>query len=204
MGLGIRFLFGYQKNRATLFYGFFAICIALYVGSNGIGYLTNNAYIGERIGWIGGLGTALFILPFSFSYPLPRKTLSELLPLVIWPLLVFVPALLFTDLILLSKGVIHYTTGYQTAAGPYYWVMLLVFGLYWGWALINLIRQWSRSSGTHRWHLQVILVGLILSLAVSISTDIIVPFITQSSVGYIGSLFSAVWVGFTGYILLRR
>src|SRR5262245_50225354 len=96
--LGIWFLTQYQKNQATSWYGLFAIATAIYVASNGLGYLINNFYIAERFGWVGGIMTATFILPFSFSFPLPQKPIQQLLPLVLWPLAVFIPGFLLTDI----------------------------------------------------------------------------------------------------------
>ncbi|MEK7637601.1 MAG: histidine kinase N-terminal 7TM domain-containing protein [Patescibacteria group bacterium] len=202
--LGIFLISRYQRSQAKIWYGLFCIAIAIYVGGNGLGYLRNNLYIAERVGWVGGILTAIFILPFSFTFPLPRKRFSELWPLVIWPAIIFVPAILATNILLNNNGEISYRLGYSTLKGPYFWAMLGLFGVYWVWALINLFWRRSHSDGIHRWQLNSLLLGIVVSLVVSVTTDIIFPLVTKSTIGYVGSLFSAVWLGFTAYIILRK
>lgn len=202
--LGVWFLTKYQRSQATMWYGLFAIGTSLYVASNGLGYLVNNFYIAERFGWIGGMMTAVFILPFSFSYPLPKRPVSELLPYVVWPLAVFIPGLFWADIFITDKGVINYRQGYQTQVGTYFWFMLAFFAVYWIWALVNLFQTMKKSDGQHRWQLRMILIGLIVSLIVSVSFDVILPLVTKSRLGYIGSMFSAVWLGFTSYIIMKK
>jgi hypothetical protein len=202
--LGLFLIFRYQRSQATTWYGLFAIGIAIYVATNGLGYMQNNFYIAERFGWIGGLMTAIFILPFSWSFPLPRKKISELLPFVIWPLAVFVPGILLTNIFLREDAVINYIAGYQTAPGPYFWFMLMFFFVYWIWALANLIYRYTKSDGQHRWMIKMILIGIGLSLVVSVAFDIIYPLVAISKIGYVGSLFSAIWLGFTSYIIIKR
>jgi len=202
--LGLYFLLAYQRSQATTWYGLFCIAVSIYVGANGIGYLIENFFIAERFGWAGGLLTAVFILPFSYSFPVPKKRVSELLPLILWPVLAFVPVTLWTNLFLVDIGVISYRAGYQTAAGQFFWALLTVFSVYWSWAMINLFRWYAQSDGLHRLQLRLIIFGILVSLGVSIVFDIIYPLVTVSRLGYIGSMFSAIWLGFTSYILVRK
>lgn len=51
--LGLFLVTRYERNQATFWYGLFAIGVAMYVGSNGLGYLRDNLYIAERLGWVG-------------------------------------------------------------------------------------------------------------------------------------------------------
>ncbi|MBI2984615.1 MAG: hypothetical protein HYY50_03250 [Candidatus Kerfeldbacteria bacterium] len=202
--LGLYLIFSYQRSQATMWYGLFALGISFYVASNGLGYMQNNFYIAERMGWLGGLMTAIFILPFSWTFPLPRKKVNEILPYVIWPLAVFVPGIFWTSIFLSGNGVIDYIKGYQTSPGPYFWFMLIFFFAYWIWALANLVYRFTKSDGQHRWMLKMILVGIGLSLLVSVVFDIIYPLVAISKIGYVGSLFSAIWLGFTSYIILKK
>jgi len=202
--LGLRFIFGYEKRQATIWYGLFCIAVATYVGANGLGFITDSWFIGERIGWVGGMLTAILFLPFSFSFPIPMRQVRELFPWVIWPIVIFVPGLLFTDLFVRDNAVIRYSQGYETAEGPYFWFMLVIFSLYWFWSIINLFTRFRRSDGLHRWQIRMIITGIVLSLIVSVIFDIVTPLVTINRVGYIGSLFTSVWLGFTSYILVRK
>ena len=148
--LGLRFIFGYEKRQATIWYGLFCIGVATYVGANGLGFITDSWFIGERIGWIGGIFAAILFLPFSYSFPIARRSLCELLPLVLWPAVIFIPALLLTDIFLLDQAIISYSEGYQTAVGQYFWFMLLVFAFYWLWAIINVFSRKVLMKHCHR------------------------------------------------------
>lgn len=148
--------------------------------------------------------TATFILPFSWTFPLPRKSVREILPYVIWPLIVFLPGLVFTDIFIFAKGKVDYISGYQTEGGPYFWFMLTFFFTYWVWALSTLIFRFARSDGQHRRLLKNILIGVGLSLVVSVAVDIVYPLAAVSKIGYVGSFFSAIWLGFTSYIILKK
>lgn len=202
--LGVWFLTRYQNNQSTKYYGWFAVAVAVYVLSNGLGYLLNNFYIAERFGWIGGLMTAAFILPFSYSFPLPRKRPDELIALILWPMAIFIPGLIFTNIFITDIDVIDYRAGYQTLAGEFFWFALLFFVSYWAWALANIWRTMQKSNGLHRWQLKMILTGLILSVVISAIFDILLPIIIKSTLGFVGSIFSAIWLAYTSRILLKK
>lgn len=202
--LGLYFIFRYEKRQSTIWYGLFFIGASVYVGANGWGFIYDQFYIAERFGWFGGaLATSLF-LPFSYSFPIPQRTYRELLPWVIWPVVIFGLGSLFTDLFVKEQGIISYREGYQTAAGKFFWLYILFFATYWVWAITNLAKSFLRSDGIHRWILKMTLVGILTSLLVSIIFDIALPLITKSRFGYLGSLFTSVWVLFTGYILVAK
>ncbi len=204
--LGFFLISRYEKNQATMWYGLLAIAIAVYVGANGLGYV-DSAVSGrwaEHIAWAGGMATAMFILPFSFTFPLPRRTLRELIPLAVWPLVIIIPGLLFTNLFVQQQSIVRFGQGYTTAAGPYFWFMILIFAAYWVWAIVNLIVRLRSSDGTHRYYLRLILIGIFASLLVSAVFDIYMPLTHVTRYGYVGSFFSTIWLGFTSYIILRK
>lgn len=203
--LGLRFIFGYEKSQSTIWYGLFFIGAAIYVGANGSNYIFGNAlFQGERWTWFGGVCATAFFLPFSFSYPIARKSVQELLPLVIWPMAVFLPSLIVTDVFIKNPTLFIQTVGYQTEAGVLFWFMIAFIMVYWLWAIVNLVRQMQRSDGMHRRNILLILFGIIISLAVLTFSDIIYPLFAVSRIGYVGSLFTSVWLGCTSYILLKK
>jgi hypothetical protein len=203
--LGLWFLLAYRKQQSTLWYGLLSIAIAIYVGANGFGY--SNIFSGqfsEHLAWVGGALTAIFILPFSYSFPLVHKRIQDLLPAILWPLLIFPPAILFTGLIVEQQSRIRFGSEYAISTGPYFWTFIIFFATYWILALINLRRSFSTSDGQHRSTLKAVLAGLITSLVISSIFDIAIPLFGDSSFGYIGPLCSAAWLGFTSYILVKR
>lgn len=202
--LGLWFIFAYRRQQSTFWYGLFAIGAASYVGSNGLGFLLDNFYIAERLGWAGGALLTSFFLPFSFSFPIPRRSAREMIPWVVWPIIIFVFGTIFTDLFIKDQGIISYRAGYQTSVGPLFWFYLLFFGVYWTWSIANLISRRLESDGIHRWQLNMLLLGVLASLTFSVAFDIVLPLVAVSNFGYVGSLFSTVWLGFTSYILVKK
>lgn len=203
--IGIRFLFRYQRSTTSVFYGFFCFSVALYVGANAIGFLhVANGNTAERLGWAGGAIATAFFLPFTYVFPLPQRTGRELFPWAFWPVLLFGFGMLFSDVFIQTPGVINYGQGYQTTTGSYFWVFLIFFGFYWLWSLVNLARSYQHSDGIHRIQIRVIIVGIVFSLIAASIFDIILPLITPSPFGYVGSLLTSAWLGATTYILLKK
>lgn len=202
--LGLYFLLRYQKSLATTFYGLFALGSAIYAGANGAGYVSNNFFIGEKLGWVGGvLATAMF-LPFSMSFPLPRKTISHILPVVLWPIIVFIPGILLTNIFVGNPANHVFGTGYETNTGPYFWLLAIFILFYWGWSLVNLIQQRKLAGGFQHTILTRVLIGTIISLTASLFFDFLLPLLTPSGFGYLGSLFTAAWLGMMAYIILVK
>lgn len=203
--LGLFLITRYERNQATFWYGLFAMAVAVYVGANGAGYtgLLPGRWA-EHLAWVGGMSTAFFFLPFSFYYPLPRKRNDALIPLTAWPIVVFTAGLLWTDAFVSQQGIVRFGQGYTTNTGPYFWFMIAVFATYWIWGIWNLITWRKQSDGLHRRNLNLILAGILSSLIVSTIFDVYMPLTHVTRYGYIGSLFSAIWLGFTSYIILRK
>lgn len=205
LAIGLRFLFRYQRSASTIFYGLFALGTALYVGANGLGYGGHiPLWIGERLSWCGGALATILFLPFVYSYPTPQRSMRELLPLVVWPILLFIPAMLFTDLIVRAPESTVFGNGYRTATGDYFWAFLVFYAVYWLWSLIVLGRRMVASDGIHRHNLQLVFTGIILSLSAATIFDVVIPITSASQLGFIGSLMTSAWLGVTAYILVRR
>ncbi len=202
--LGVWFLIRYQKSPATVFFGLFAIGSAIYVAANGLGYVLDNLFIGDKIGWAGGVIATACFLPFSLSYPISRHSWRELWQLALWPVAIFVPAVLLTNAVVQRQATYHYAEGYKTSPGELFGLLLTFVGVYWIWSVTSLIVHRRKSDGSHRRNLSVVLGGVLASLAVTTAFDIILPLVTKSHFGYIGSLFTSFWVGATGYIILKK
>lgn len=203
--VGLWLIFGYRRSAPTLWYGFLALGIALYVAANGFGFTgILSGHLSEHLAWTGGAFATIFILPFSFTYPIIRKSNRELLPLVLWPLAIFPLAILFTRLIIDQQSIVQFGKGYATSTGPYFWTFIVFFAIYWIWAVANLVRSFAGSDGQHRTYLKAILSGLVISLVISSTFDIVIPLLGATPFGYVGPLCSAVWLGFTSFILVKK
>ncbi len=189
-----------------MWYGLFCFAAALYVGANGLGYLGKfiTGDTAEHLAWMGGILATIFFLPFSRSYPLPTRTLRENLPWVVWPTIIFFPGILWTELFIARSNVVKFGEGYTTATGDLFWFLLAVFAAYWVWSIVNLVRAWRRADGLHRRNLHLILTGILVSFIISTIFDIYMPLNNPSRYGFVGSLFTSVWVVMTGYILVKK
>lgn len=94
--------------------------------------------------------------------------------------------------------------GYAASTESYFWAFIAFFAVYWIWAVANLLRSLASSDGIHRTYLKAILAGLVISLTISSIFDIVIPLLGTTPYGYVGPLFSAVWLGFTSYILVKK
>ncbi len=202
--LGFYLLTRYQRSQTTTYYALFALGSALYVGMNGLGYLTGSYFIGEKLSWFGGIIATIFFLPFSLSYPFPRKSFKDVLPWILWPLLIFGLGEPLTELFIENGYGLHYQTGYKTNDGEFFYFLIAFIFAFWAWSIVNLVRTYKIFGGTQRRLLKFVLIGTGISLAASIGFDILLPLFVVSKLGYIGSLFNAAWVAATAYILLRK
>ncbi len=204
--VGLTLLFRYERSQSATYYGLFALAVGLYVGANGFGYTAwfENNSVFETLAWTGGILTAVFFLPFSFSFPHPKKTLRELLPYVVWPMCVFVPGLVLTDVFIDRQSIVQFGHGYTTQTGDFFWLLLLCFAVYWGWGILNLVRSYRSSSGYYRWMIKIFLVGLFASLVISTIFDIVMPLTSPTRLGFVGSMFSSVWLLTTSYLMFRK
>lgn len=204
--LGLYFLTRYKNQQSTFWYGLFCIGVAIYVGMNGMGY-TNALIAGrfaEHLSWAGGALATAFFLPFTYTFPLPRWRVSESLPWAVWPVVLFVPGFLFSNIFVVQQGIVRFGEGYKTATGEFFWFFLLFFVSYWIWSIVNLVRSYRIADGIRRLQLKVLLLGVLLSLAGSTVFDIYMPLTNVVRYGYMGSLFTSAWVGVTSYIILKR
>lgn len=204
--LGLWFITQRSRNQTTLWYGLFALGSAVYVGANGLGFVSDVQYgkLAENFAWAGGAIATAFFLPFSYSFPIPRRPLRELVILALWPALLFIPGFLFSGAFITQQRIVHFGNGYKTAQGPYMWFFLVFLAVYWLWSLANLIGTIRRSDGTNRRNTNIILGGTLVSLVLTSYFDVFIPLTEPSRVGYIGSLMTIVWLGSALYVLMKK
>lgn len=204
--IGLRFIFGYQHSLSVKFFGAFALASAVYVGANGLGYVGNviSGDMAEHLAWTGAILATIAFLPFTYSFPVPRRQFRELFPWLLWPIVIFVFGLLGTDLFIRKQGIVHFGVGYTTATGQYFWLIILFLLAYWTWSIRNLLMSYHRSDGVHRWQLKILLIGVVISVIFSLVFDVLLPFISATRFGFVGSFMTTAWLGVTSYIILKR
>lgn len=204
--IGLIMFFRYQRSLATTFYGCMALGVAIYVGANGFGFLDKiiSPSTAEAFTWLGGILLSTFFLAFSFTFPIAKRTLREIMPLVVWPLLVFIPSILFTDTVIVHRPIHSFGNDYVVRAGPLMWLWVITFAWYWIWGIANLVQTYRSSSGYYHWFIKIFLVGIIVSLLLGSFFDILQPLTNQARIPYIGAMCSSVWVIVTGYLMLKK
>jgi hypothetical protein len=204
--IGTYLISRYTHNLSTISYGVFAWCSAIYVGANGIGFtrLVSNPNIPEMIAWTGGVLVTCAFFFFSFNYPLPKRSLISLLPLLAWPVLFFVPALLFSHLVIVYQSNVLYGEPYHIHYGSFFWQFIIFLIVYWSWAITNLVKHLSSTYGTQRSVLNSVLLFATTWMVSALFFDIILPMAGHSTLSFMGSLVSAVWVIATTRIILRQ
>lgn len=202
--LALWFLSKYQRSTTIVSYALFALGSAIYVGMNGVGYISGSYYFGEKLGWLGGVIATTFFLTFSMSYPHPRKAWREMLPWILWPLVIFGLGIIATNLFIGTNTITHFGDGYMTSVGTYFSLLIVYVAFYWTWSITNLVRSYRHTADAQHRMIRYILIGTLVSLTGTITFDIIIPLITVSNLGYVGSLFNAAWLGMTSNILVRK
>ncbi|MFH0952586.1 MAG: histidine kinase N-terminal 7TM domain-containing protein [Patescibacteria group bacterium] len=204
--LGIYIVLRYQRSEINLWYVLFIFSVALWVGTNSYIYLTNPggaSYEFEKISWFAGVLVTATFLMFSFYFPYKSKTISpHYLFLVIIPVLFFTPYIFAGKLFL--EGIKVTDQGYGIEVGPLFYLFPIFFLVYWSWAITNLFKKFKVSDGVHHWQLKYLLIGVIVPVAIITITDIFLPWLSSSKLGWVGSASSAIWLGFTTYIILKK
>lgn len=202
--LGIWLLTKYEKGQATFWYGFFSFSVAIYVFSNAFGILgIVSPNLADRLAWFGGMSTAVFFLPFSFMYPVQRKSVSELWILIIWPQILLFAGIFFSDIFIVGSKNLTFQETYGAGRGNFFWFMLLIFGFYWAWSIFNLLKSYLWLSGAQKRNILYVILGTVTSLTFSVLFDIIIPIKHSNVVAYLGSIFTSIWLFVTVYIIIR-
>lgn len=204
--IGLTLIFRYQKKPATIFYGLFALSAAVIVAANGIGYLSNTvpANTLETITWSSAILLPIFFLGFCFSFPIPRRPIREILPLIIWPIFIFPLAIISSDSIIIHRHIEAFRDNYAVSPGQLMWMYIVVFSVYWIWGIYLLIKEHTKSTGYYRWFIRIVIISVFISLTTSVYFDLIQPIANTSRYSFIGSLFTAVWVIITSYLMLKK
>ncbi|MFC1662826.1 histidine kinase N-terminal 7TM domain-containing protein [Patescibacteria group bacterium] len=196
------------RSEISISFGLFALFVAFWVFSNGFGYIS----VDESLKWFWWNFTfiaALFILAtfllFSWVFPFKEKIITIKNYLILFvPTIIFILVIIFTDLFI--KG-FEYEAPYQIFYGSAYHLFAFYFIAFWGWAFINLYKKFRHSDGIHRWQLKYLLIGVIISSAFGITTNLLLPWIGQGQVNsydFIGPASSVAWLGFASYIIFRK
>lgn len=206
--LGISFLTKKRIGEAVRWYTLFVFSVALWVLTNAVVALNEEYSIRHffiEFTYIsGGFIVGSFIL-FTYNFPSLKKIISP-----IKTFLIFLPAIVNTFIILLSHTYVKSIEIINGSINEEFGFMIYIFSTYflvfWLWGMWNIFDSYRKADGFHRWLLKYLLIGIVISAALGITADIILPLtnITFPGRNFLGAEFSIIWLGFTSYILYKK
>lgn len=157
----------------------------------------------SRLAFFSGSFIATSFLYFSLIFPKPIKEISLVKKVIIWGTGIFFALISLTPLIIVNEQL--YSWGWGGTRGHLSRVFDLYFIAFMIVALIVLVRKFFRERGIDRIQLEYFLIGSAISVIGGTTTNVIIPFFTESSfTGYYGPYFSVFYVIFTTYAILKH
>lgn len=207
--LGLYILFRSPRDPINKSFILLTGAILLWVISNALIAFISNLVIVEllfRLAYVGGVFIGLFFLLFTAYFPyrtfqVPKRTMF----FIALPSLALSFVLLFSDSIMSGLTVVR---GVNVAKlEPLFVLYLIYFLVYFIWTFLILYKKFIRSDGIHRWQLKYVLLSTTIPFAISLVTDVILPWISGVPVAitiFFGSESSIVWLALTAYVAFGK
>lgn len=207
--LAIYFWATNSKNEIRRVLGFLAMSTAFWVICSAfIGYRvdTPSALLLNRVVFVFGIFLISAFVHFASIFPYRLFNIDKL-----HIILFYIPAALFSLLSLTTTTAISsvYMTGPndpgQIIGGPIYgWYNLYVAVLY-VIGVIILFFQRKRADGAQKNNLSLLVTAFIIGGIPAVYLDLIIPFFQLINPNYLyGNIITAVWLGATTYIVLKK
>lgn len=198
LGLFI-FFWRYEKTVTIKAYLGFIAGIILWVGSNAIAYLHGDGDISFilRFAYLGGTLVASSFIVFIHAFPHPTGRYINILKYLPFVACAIFGTLLFWGdsfyrLFELQNGVMTNTTyGITAKIWTIFFLVAWLFGLY------ELIHRNRRAAGVERRRFQYLMIGVVFSLVVGVTTDVVLPLFNLIHQGWLGPGMSVVWLWFS-------
>lgn len=191
LGMGVVFI--NRKKVLNILFGFFSFSITLWLLFD---FLTDraktlhDAILFSRLSFVGPILIPLSFLLFTSYFPQGKKIENRH---IIYYLSVapFVLLLLsWTSLIVQSvsfeNGLTTFGARVNFTAGWGYYLFVGYFILYMFFAFYNLLRRYKGSFGRERQQIIYLFTGIIISLIISIVTNILLPLLGKSDLAKVG------------------
>ncbi|MBI2216017.1 MAG: PAS domain-containing protein [Candidatus Rokubacteria bacterium] len=158
----------------------------------------------SRIAFAGASLIPAAFLAFTACYPIPTPAIPQSLLRLCWVAgASFAVLALTTDFLVLEIQLTP--TGPARKSGPLYPLFALYFLVAFIVALGVFLSRWSRARGRERAQLQYLAVGITVSAAGGIGTNLILPLVTgRSAYNWLGPHFSLCLVALTAHAIIRH
>jgi len=203
---GVYFILTNFRSQVRRIYSFFIFSVFLWGMSNALFIVINDlerAIFWGKLTYLAAISIAVFFLYFSWLFPYKNTEVKKIKKFIlILPVIIVFILLYFTHS--LVKGQVFRFGINDLVLGKAYYLFVVFFAGYMIWGIINLFKKYFISDGIHRWQLKYLLWGVIVSSALGMTFNLILPLFGITRYGLYGPISSIAWLGATGYIVWRR
>jgi len=194
--LAILILARNPKSKINIFYSLATFGVALWGFSEAMLFISGNV---SAVGfWAGmaytfGAFIALSFLLFSFHFPFEGRAISRGLvaPLVI--LFIVILGVVWLVPLVSDNAVNSVRNNFSAGLTPSIIYLIYFFGFF-IWSYINLIKKYKDTEGFARTQMKVVMIGVLIPLAISATTNLIIPIRSGTLVGWVGPVSTLVLV----------
>ncbi len=205
--LGIYFLTRYQRSPAIIAFAMACVSIGGWVLANGPTLILDTAGkaydLITRLAWIFAFLIFIFLYLFMLWYPVPLEKISGRfltalsLPFVLASLLVY--------------GSDNFIEGFQptkygnTIYGPDYWIISIYFFVLFFLVIFEGVKKMKILDGIHRLVMSSVLWGTVMSGVIGLMNNVVLPYYFGiETIPWLAPFMSLIWLGFVGWVLVRK
>lgn len=205
LSLGIYILFSDFRKEINRFFSFFVFSIVIW--SLGV-FIIYNVHDKNTVVFCGRylyLGVAFIpstFLAFTNVFPGKNSSARPMNEMLIFMPGIFFSILLFTPFFI--KSVFYKTGGPGIVYGPVYPLFTVYIIVYFALGFFKLINSYMKVRGIEKTQLKYLIAGLLVTVILAISTNLILPLFNLTKYNGIGPLFSFAIVSVMSYAILKN
>ncbi len=174
------------------------VCMIVYRGAT-----EDSVLFWSRILYISATMISSSFLLFTYIFPFGIFKLDK-----IKTALIFAPNIILIFLILFSNEIIesvtvNYSEENTIIFGSLYLAYICYILIYFFLGFWNLFNSYRKSSGLYRAQLRYVFIGFFISANIAFITNLLMPWMENTSLNWAGQVSTMLWVGFTTYAILR-
>jgi signal transduction histidine kinase len=201
--LGLWVFFSRPENHINRLFAIFTFAISGWALAIGLLHTGSAVEFWSRLAFVtsGFIPTAFLafarVFPLESRWP-PRAVVISLLSIaIVFALLALSTPWLISDAILSE-------TGFTRRSGPLYPLFVLYFLGTWITAFSVFVHKWRHARGQPRAQLQYLAIGILISFAGGIATNLLAPFLLKrTSYTWMGPYFTLPLVAAVGHAIIR-
>lgn len=213
VGIGALILSGYfwstnQKDEIRRVMSFLALAAGTWVISSGLTAYRAPSFLVEvniHVVYISGVFLVTALLHLAILFPYKIFSFDRL-----HTLLLYLPALLFSIIELVTKGIVQSFRVSPNDAGVV--IPGSIFPLYNGYlsilfvlTLLLLVKKYNKTDGISRRLTLLVFWSILIGGLPAVLIDLVIPLFSTIYINsLVGNIFTAVWIGITAYIIRSK